>query len=724
MLEIKKPQVTNPYIAGKALNQDRGFFGREDIFELVANEMLSPDRNAVVMFGQRRIGKTSILLQLQRRLPGELFIPIYFDLMDHAASPLGRLLHDLAAAMAASVSMPVPDASDFDDQGVFFRERVLPQFYAAAGPDRRPVLLFDEFDVLGVADERQLAATVSGRSFFPYVRRLMEGEPRLGFVFVAGRKAEELSMDVKAAFKTARYKRVSVLDRDSAEALVRVAEQQRTLSYEPAAVDRILKLTAGHPYFTQLVCQLLFDEMYRRPGPRPPKAELSHVDAVVLKAPEAGENICEWIWDGLPPAEKVIYAAIAQATETRPFVSAPEIMEVLQRNGVRFLTRELEVAPETLVKWEMLEEKDGKYGFFIELMRRWVAARKPLPKVKDELDRLVPLADSLFQSGDGFYRRGNLDNSQNLLQQALAVNPNHLKARLLLAQVLVEQGKLEEAVRELEEARRYDTVAAQYPLIRTLLLREEELERANDMDGALTACERVLEIAPGNNVATERRATIWRQRGEKALSADQLDEASAAFEKIKAADMLEKVALRRRRLEIDNLAKQAQNHFDQERWDQSADVYKQLAVLEPAEKNWREAVERCGTEQRISKLYADGIQALQSEQWRKAQALFIEILRTRPEYKETGDLLVQALKPAPPALPGREPVVVPFLRVYAKCAIAVGVCIAGGLLNIRSGNGDLAASTGFYLGTAVSLCAVLLLLHFAERSWNNLKNTP
>ena len=28
MLEIKKPQAVNPYIAGRALSQDRGFFGR------------------------------------------------------------------------------------------------------------------------------------------------------------------------------------------------------------------------------------------------------------------------------------------------------------------------------------------------------------------------------------------------------------------------------------------------------------------------------------------------------------------------------------------------------------------------------------------------------------------------------------------------------------------------------------------------------------------------
>src|SRR5829696_5375800 len=91
----------NPYIAGKALGQDRGFFGREDILRLVETKLASPDQNALVLFGQRRIGKTSILLQLQRRLASPLFLPIYFDLMDRARRPLGQVLFDIASTIAA-----------------------------------------------------------------------------------------------------------------------------------------------------------------------------------------------------------------------------------------------------------------------------------------------------------------------------------------------------------------------------------------------------------------------------------------------------------------------------------------------------------------------------------------------------------------------------------------------------------------------------------------------
>lgn len=70
----------NPYIAGPAV---RGieFYGRADILRAVQEYLSLPRQNAVVLFGQRRIGKTSILFQLRDGILSEQFAPIYFDLM-------------------------------------------------------------------------------------------------------------------------------------------------------------------------------------------------------------------------------------------------------------------------------------------------------------------------------------------------------------------------------------------------------------------------------------------------------------------------------------------------------------------------------------------------------------------------------------------------------------------------------------------------------------------
>ena len=227
------------------------------------------------------------------------------------------------------------------------------------------------------------------------------------------------------------------------------------------------------------MCQLLFDRAYAASPSDTPTIDVSDVEAVVPKVLEAGENMFEWIWDGLPPAERVIFSAVAGATGENAVITEDELMSILQRHGIRILIRELELAPKTLIEWEMLRRADGGYGFFIELMRRWVVERKALPKVKDELDRVNPIADRHYQLGNDYYRLGNLQEAIDQLQAALRANPNHLKARLLVGETLREEGAIDEAVKELEEAYRYDEDAARYPLIRALLAQGEEQSRSD-----------------------------------------------------------------------------------------------------------------------------------------------------------------------------------------------------------------------------------------------------
>src|SRR5262249_22396182 len=150
---------------------------------------------------------------------------------------------------------------------------------------------------------------------------------------------------------------------------------------------------------------------------------------------------------------------------------------------------------------------DG-YCFFIELIRRWVATNKSLLKVKDELDRVVPLADTLYRSAVGFHRQFDLESAKDQLLKALRANPNHLKARLLLGQILLDQDRSTDAVKELEAAYQYDEDAARYPLIKALLIRGEELERVDDYVAASEIYKRVLELSPDEKLAQQRCAAI------------------------------------------------------------------------------------------------------------------------------------------------------------------------------------------------------------------------
>ena len=60
----------NPYIAGAPVTEANMFFGREDVFRWIERSLTGKYVNHIlVVHGQRRVGKTSVLKQLPSQLP-------------------------------------------------------------------------------------------------------------------------------------------------------------------------------------------------------------------------------------------------------------------------------------------------------------------------------------------------------------------------------------------------------------------------------------------------------------------------------------------------------------------------------------------------------------------------------------------------------------------------------------------------------------------------------
>jgi predicted AAA+ superfamily ATPase len=89
-------KLVNPYIAGAPVTEARMFFGREDVFDWIQNSLVGKYADhMLVIHGQRRVGKTSVLKQLGNRLP-KRYIPVFFDLQGRTHTTLDRFLWWLA----------------------------------------------------------------------------------------------------------------------------------------------------------------------------------------------------------------------------------------------------------------------------------------------------------------------------------------------------------------------------------------------------------------------------------------------------------------------------------------------------------------------------------------------------------------------------------------------------------------------------------------------------
>ncbi len=568
----------NPYIITPITNED-GFYGRADILAFVRNTLASPYQKVIVLYGQRRIGKTSLLHQLSKphHLPPG-FQPVYFDLQGRAQQTLNAVLYGLAREVAKKLGLPRPKRENFQDE-TFFQDQFLPRVYQALG-DQRLLFLMDEFDVLGEEPVNRKAAV---ETLFPYLQELILDEDRIAFIFVVGRRIDELPSRIKATFKSAQFKHISVLNRVDAERLI-VEPAEGRLAYCREAVDRILDLTAGHPYFTQLLGYAIFDALSHDGRS---EVTVEDVEAAVERAMELGMGGLAWFWDEFPPAERFILSAIAHVTENGETAHVSRIRQVLREHGVRLQGMELASAPAVLMEWGIIYQPErDSYRFVVEFLRRWIRTRHSLAEAKRELERISPRATSLYEAARSAHAEGDLDTAIEDYRRALAANPNHTRAQLGLAQALYERGDLPEAIEAFERAYDLDQGSARDGLLTALQAYGALLEEQGDLQGAIKLYQRVLEYSPDDSEAIQRLQAIWQSQAEAHLAAHRLESALAAYQE----------ALR---LNPNNQALSERIAYIRERLRQSEGVRLQRALIQ------RSVLERQLAEEREARIAAE-----------------------------------------------------------------------------------------------------------------------
>ena len=85
----------NPYIIGRPITEPGSFFGRESLFQFVADS-LDKGSQVILLHGQRRIGKSSVLAQIPNFVDLEQFAFVPLSLEGDSQKPLGEVLHELA----------------------------------------------------------------------------------------------------------------------------------------------------------------------------------------------------------------------------------------------------------------------------------------------------------------------------------------------------------------------------------------------------------------------------------------------------------------------------------------------------------------------------------------------------------------------------------------------------------------------------------------------------
>jgi hypothetical protein len=360
-------RLPNPYVAGDPLRPGSTglFVGREDVLrELQAQLRARTQRPALLLFGQRRMGKSSVLYQLPHELDDSV-LPVRVDCQagemqeSNAAFlfNLARAIHTQAVQHRA-LELPAPPSlaeAAFTSFGLW-----LETVETCLG-ERTLLLCLDEFEHLGEAvakgwlDERVLG----------FLRNLIQHHPKVDVLLAGSYRPHEIGRPWSDYLISVNVLEISYLPEPDTRRLIERPIPGFPLRYHPEAVERIFQLTRCQPLLVQLLCQELVHLLNER-GER--EAGAAEIESAVPRALERGGSLYfTYLWEyDAGPAGQAMLSTLAR----RGPGAMMETQALIQGQPSR------EAALARLLSRDIVEQADGGIRFEIELVRRWWAMPK------------------------------------------------------------------------------------------------------------------------------------------------------------------------------------------------------------------------------------------------------------------------------------------------------------------------------------------------------------
>ncbi|MDB9492652.1 ABC transporter substrate-binding protein [Dolichospermum circinale CS-534/05] len=481
----------NPYIIGSVIDEPDKFFGRQSLFDFI-KYTLQQNTPLILLYGQRRIGKSSVLKQIPQKISysEDQFIFIDFDLQvfvgDNQKHPINQILHYLAKRIGeeienslTTIPITIPTAEDIEDDPTIFHEYFLTEIYNILG-EKKLVLLLDEFDVLSEANNE------GNVEFFGLINNWLSKWPeRLFIIPVLGRHLKELPHLLSLVGRSP-YKEISFLDKDSAVMLI-TRPAQGVVTYQQNAIEEIFSLSAGHPYFTQLICYELFNLARER---QIWTINAEDVKTIIDKAIQTGEAGLAWFWDGLYPQAQVVFSAAAEAQHREEQDDRVSYNPKLLLKDYGILTDSLTQVAKEMADYGFLNESKRVK---IELVRLWLLQKHQL---KDEISKLAEVdkqdVDNLCSVA-----QNKPQIALQLYEEALGINPNNFQTVTSLAKEYLQVEKFDQAFELYSRAYKFYSINNQQEIVlQPVFDLVKKYSQASNLDKALELYEQAYKIAP------------------------------------------------------------------------------------------------------------------------------------------------------------------------------------------------------------------------------------
>jgi len=359
--------VPNPFVFGQPIEETETnlFVGRREVVRKIEVSLLGVSQKpALVLWGPRRMGKTSVLLQLPRLL-GEEFASAFVDMQAmQVRESVSAFFHSVTEAGAASLRRRGVEA-----RGIAAADLVESPFSSFAewmeeveerlGDGRYLLLCLDEFERL----ERSIQEGRLPGELMDQIRHIIQHHPRIVLLFAGSHRPDEMELDWPDALISAKMIEVGYLTAEETRRLVTQPVPDFAVTYATGSIERIVELTRGQPYLVQALCFELVNHL-NVVGRR--EARREDVTEAMAQALESAHLYFAEMSRQLSDSQNGLLGAIAEAGE------GATVGELASKRGGS--AEQVEADLKTLEMRSIVEraEEGERWRFQVPMVGEWV----------------------------------------------------------------------------------------------------------------------------------------------------------------------------------------------------------------------------------------------------------------------------------------------------------------------------------------------------------------
>jgi len=314
----------NPYQAGEPIIEQEKFYGRTVELDKIKSMLQS---GSVIVHGERRIGKTSILRHIEQTIDGK-FIPCFVQLGDATEDTFFRKIREGIATGCNRAGILTNDLlmetqhDGYDGLNLRDDIKLIIDRVKEADQDEKLLVIIDEVDVTNSFPSYiQESIRAIAQDFTQSLKFLVAG------TYIQEAEDKDLSSARPSAWYNAfRHIEIEPFGEEEACELIK-RSVGKAYRYSSKAVDYILAQSLKRPYVIQLICYHIIEHMKIR---RKTQIKLEDAEIAFSEAVKEFHTRLKNLWVRLP-------GQVQRAFKTQGYLEHTgdnEFIELLEKEGI------------------------------------------------------------------------------------------------------------------------------------------------------------------------------------------------------------------------------------------------------------------------------------------------------------------------------------------------------------------------------------------------------